>query len=55
MFGEHEVCLDYRWVVERARSCIRRLKIEIVARTGHALQGEKPDEVNGLIIDHLRG
>jgi pimeloyl-ACP methyl ester carboxylesterase len=54
VFGDHEVCVDYRKVVDRARSCIRRLEVQIVSGTGHALQGEKPDTVNGLIARHLR-
>jgi pimeloyl-ACP methyl ester carboxylesterase len=54
VFGDHEVCVEYRKVVERARSCIRRLEVQIVPGTGHALQGEKPDTVNKLIIGHLQ-
>jgi len=52
-FGEREVCCEYLKVVERARACIPRLDVRIVEGTGHALQGEKPDVVNRLIIDHL--
>jgi len=53
VFGDHEVCVDYRKVVDRARSLIRPLEVEIVAGAGHALQGERPDVVNGLIARHL--
>ena len=55
VFGDHEVCVEYRKVVERARSHIRRLEVQIIAGTGHALQGEKPETVNKLIIGHLQG
>lgn len=54
VFGDHEVCVEYRKVVDRAQSCIRRLEVQIIAGTGHALQGEKPDAVNRLIISHLQ-
>jgi pimeloyl-ACP methyl ester carboxylesterase len=54
VFGDHEVCVDYRKVVDRARSCIRHLYVQIIPGTGHALQGEKPDTVNRLIIGHLQ-
>jgi pimeloyl-ACP methyl ester carboxylesterase len=53
MFGDHEVCVEYRKVVDRARRCIKHLNVQIIAGTGHALQGEKPDAVNRLIIGHL--
>ncbi len=53
VFGEHEVCVDYGHVLDRARSCIRNLETQIVAGAGHALQGEKPEAVNKLIADFL--
>lgn len=53
-FGDNEVCCGYRKVVERAKACIPRLDVRIIEGTGHALQGEKPDVVNRLILDHLR-
>ena len=55
VFGDHEVCVDYRQAVDRAQSYIRRLEVQIIAGTGHALQGEKPHAVNRLIIGHLQG
>jgi pimeloyl-ACP methyl ester carboxylesterase len=55
VFGDHEVCVEYQKVVERAKALIGPLEVQIVAGTGHALQGEKPDVVNGLIIRHLQG
>ena len=55
VFGDHEVCVEYQKVVERARSHIRRLEVHIIAGTGHALQGERPETVNKLIIGHLQG
>ena len=54
LFGDHEVCCDYRKVVERARSSIRKLQVEIIPGAGHALQGEQPGAVNRLIIEHLQ-
>ncbi len=54
LFGDHEVCVDYGKVVDRARNCMRRLHVEIVADAGHALQGEKAGIVNELVLDHLR-
>lgn len=55
LFGDHEVCVEYQKVVERAQSCIRHLEVQIIAGTGHALQGEKPETVNELIIRYLQG
>jgi pimeloyl-ACP methyl ester carboxylesterase len=54
VFGDHEVCVEYRKVIDRAQSCIKQLEVQIIAGTGHALQGEKPDVVDKLIIDHLK-
>lgn len=54
VFGDHEVCVEYPKVVERARSCIPHLEVRIIPDAGHALQGEKPQIVNRLIIDFLR-
>jgi pimeloyl-ACP methyl ester carboxylesterase len=54
VFGDHEVCVDYRKVVDRARLCIKHLNVQIIAGTGHALMGEKPETVNRLILDHLQ-
>ena len=53
VFGDSEVCVDFRAVVDRARSCIGALDVRIITGTGHALQGEKPDVVNRLIIDAI--
>ena len=53
VFGDHEVSVEYEKVVERARRCIPTLRVEIVAGAGHALQGEKPAEVSGLMLRHL--
>ncbi|MBN2566093.1 MAG: alpha/beta hydrolase [Candidatus Eisenbacteria bacterium] len=53
VFGDREVCVEYGKVVERARALIKGIDVQIVPGTGHALQGEKPETVNKLIIDHL--
>ena len=53
IFGDSEVCVEYRKVVERAESCIGQLQVHIVAGAGHALHGEKPDIVNALIVGHV--
>jgi pimeloyl-ACP methyl ester carboxylesterase len=55
VFGDHEVCVDYHKVIERAQACIGPLQVRIVAGAGHALQGEQPETVNALIINHLLG
>ena len=55
VFGDHEVCVEYRKVIDRAQSYIKHLEVQIIAGTGHALQGETPDAVNGLIIGFLQG
>jgi pimeloyl-ACP methyl ester carboxylesterase len=55
MFGDHEVCNDHLKVIERAKSTIKSLEVSVIPGTGHALQGEKPYEVNGLISDFLLG
>jgi pimeloyl-ACP methyl ester carboxylesterase len=53
LFGENEVSMDYRAVIERARKLIRRLDVHVVPNAGHGLQGEKPEEVGSAIIDFL--
>jgi pimeloyl-ACP methyl ester carboxylesterase len=53
-FGENEVSIDWQSVIERAKKLIKNLKVQVVAKTGHALHGEKPEEVNSIIIDFLR-
>jgi pimeloyl-ACP methyl ester carboxylesterase len=55
VFGDHEVCVDYRKVIERAQACIKPLEVRVVQGTGHALQGEKPETVNALLINFLLG
>jgi pimeloyl-ACP methyl ester carboxylesterase len=55
MFGDQEVSVEYRKVIERARACIKPLKVEIISGAGHALQGEKPDAVGRHIIGHFQG
>jgi len=54
LFGENEISVAFRKVVERAEACIRQLTVHIAADAGHALPGEKPDVVNELIIRHLQ-
>ena len=54
LFGDHDVSVDYRKVVARATSCIKKLDVHVVAGAGHALQGEEPELVDNLIIDFLQ-
>lgn len=51
--GEDEVCIDWQSVIERAKKLIRNLDIQVLPGTGHALQGERPEEVNSYIIKFL--
>ena len=53
LFGENEVSIDWQAVIERAKKLIRNLKTQVIPGTGHALQGEKPEEVNACIIQFL--
>ncbi|MBN1778514.1 MAG: alpha/beta hydrolase [Clostridiales bacterium] len=53
LFGEHERSLDFRMVIARAEANVKNLMSVTVSGVGHALQGEKPDEVNQLIIDFV--
>lgn len=49
VFGEHERSIDYKQAIKRAEANIENLQTMIVEETGHALQGEKPEEINRLI------
>jgi pimeloyl-ACP methyl ester carboxylesterase len=53
IFGEHEKCLDYHSVIERATKLIPNLTTRIIPNTGHGLQGENPALVNSIIIRFL--
>jgi pimeloyl-ACP methyl ester carboxylesterase len=53
MFGEYEVCNDYKEVIERAKALISNLKYEIIPNAGHGLQGDNPELINKLIIEFL--
>jgi pimeloyl-ACP methyl ester carboxylesterase len=53
LFGENEVCMDWQAVIERAKKLISNLETQVIPGTGHALQGEKPEEVNSCIIQFL--
>ncbi len=53
MFGEHERCIDYNKAIMRANVNIRNLRTKIIDGTGHALQGERPEEINKLIVDFI--
>jgi pimeloyl-ACP methyl ester carboxylesterase len=53
LFGENEVCMDYRAVIERARPLIGRLDVRVVPGAGHGLQGDTPEEVGSLILGFL--
>ena len=53
VFGEHERSIDYNKAIERARANIENLQTEIVEGTGHALQGERPEEINNLISNFV--
>jgi pimeloyl-ACP methyl ester carboxylesterase len=55
LFGDHEVCVDHEKVIDRAKSCITLLDVHVIPGTGHALQGEKPEEINALISSFMRG
>ena len=54
LFGEHEVTVDYKKVIARAKELISHLETTIVPDAGHGLQGEHPELVNRYIIDFLR-
>jgi pimeloyl-ACP methyl ester carboxylesterase len=53
LFGEYEVCNDYKAVIERAKVLINNLRYEVIPNAGHGLQGDNPDIINKLIIDFL--
>jgi len=55
LFGDHEVCVNYRTVVARAQALVPDLQVQIVAGAGHALQGEKPEIVNPMLTRFLDG
>ena len=55
LFGDHEVCVDHEKVIDRAKSCIKLLDVHVIPGTGHALQGEKPEEINALISSFMQG
>ena len=54
LFGDHEVCIDYHKVIERAKSNIRQLDVHIVPNAGHALPDNNPELISNLIIAHLK-
>jgi pimeloyl-ACP methyl ester carboxylesterase len=53
IFGEQERSLDHTKVIRRAEDHIPNLKTVTVTEAGHALQGEKPEEINRLIKDFI--
>jgi len=53
MFGEYEVCNNYRAVMARAEKVFKDITMKIIQDTGHGLQGEDPSLVNKTIIDFL--
>jgi len=53
IFGDHEVCINYHKVIERAKSNIRQLDVHVVPNAGHALPDNNPELVSNLIIAHL--
>ena len=54
LFGDHEVCVDYPKVIERAKEMIHNIDARIVPDAGHGLQGENPEWVNHCIIEFLQ-
>ncbi len=55
LFGDREVSVDHQKVIDRAKSCIKRLDVRVIPGTGHALQGEKPEEIDALIAAFMQG
>jgi len=53
LFGEHERSLDFSKAIARAQANIKNLTSVTVEGVGHALQGEKPEEINKLILDFI--
>jgi pimeloyl-ACP methyl ester carboxylesterase len=53
IFGENEVGIDYRTVIERAKRLVKHLDVHVVPGAGHGLQGDTPDEVDSMIIGFL--
>jgi pimeloyl-ACP methyl ester carboxylesterase len=54
LFGEYEVCNNYKMVIERAKTLIHDLRFEVIHNAGHGLQGDCPEIVNELILDFLK-
>ncbi|MBN2352888.1 MAG: alpha/beta hydrolase [Spirochaetales bacterium] len=53
LFGEYEVCNDYKAVMARAGKVFSDIEMKVIPGTGHGLQGEDPELVNKTLADFL--
>ena len=55
VFGEHEMLYDPYKVAKRAKRSMPGLATDVIEGAGHAAIYDKPDEVNAVVVDYLRG